>query len=951
MVEAKAENIKVVCRIRPLLSNELALQSQFCLSLVNETSISIQGKNYTFDRVFGPHDSQADVYDFVAKPIVDDVMNGYNGTIFAYGQTSSGKTHSMEGDLDDPVNQGIIPRIIQDIFGYIYGLDSRFEFEIEVSYVELYMEKIQDLLNSSNTNLPIHETEKRVPYIKGVTEVQVWNPDEIFQTIQKGRQNCHVTATNMNAVSSRSHRVFMIKIKRTNTEDQQTLFGKLHLVDLAGSEKVSKTGAEGVTLDEAKMINKSLSTLGNVINALVENNAYVPYRDSKLTRILQESLGGNAKTTMLICCSPASYNAAETKSTLMFGVRAKTIKNSVAQQIQLTAEEWQRRYEIEKAKNEKLLGIVASLRAELVRWRQGERVEADEQVTDADFEAPDSAVGTPAAAGGSSAAPILQPASLPSRTSASDDPNKVEELYAELDLKDEEINKLQQAISKLENQLKQQDEMSKKFKAENDSMFNDLTRIQGENEASKAEVKEVLQALEELAMSYDQKNNELSEKVQENETLQEELQRQRAADSVKEGQLQELRDTVSTSKKKQVEMMNSLLKELAELADSLGIVSPSFCGADKIEEEFTVLRLNISKMKSEAVSLRSHVDHLQGERTSDSGRVKKAEAELGDAKLKLKEAETRVETLTARIGEIEQERNQQEAQLDRVNAELSELRTKDQMLAQMLEERGVSAANSEELKTKMDKMLETIVKSQSSQLTDEIHKLRDDLHERQRKLEELKEENTHLNYLNTQISESKAEAEKRAEDLTARISVLERKAERHEQARQDLQGLEDTVLKELRTLHQLRKLFVQDLQQRIKKSGDLDEKDEEPSGSLAQKQKILFLEKNLDSLTNVHKQLVRDNADLRCEVPKMEKRLKATAQRVKDLESALKEAKESAMRDRKRYQAEVDRIKEMVIKNKNANPGGRLGGGGAKIPKKIIGGGGQPRPAGASPMV
>ena len=173
----------------------------------------------------------------------------------------------------------------------------------------------------------------------------------------------------MNEHSSRSHSVFLINVKQENLENQKKLSGKLYLVDLAGSEKVSKTGAEGTILDEAKNINKSLSALGNVIAALADGNkTHIPYRDSKLTRILQESLGGNAKTTVVICCSPASFNESETKSTLDFGKRAKTIKNVVAVNEELTAEEWKKRYEKERDRNVKFKNKIDKLEEELRKW-------------------------------------------------------------------------------------------------------------------------------------------------------------------------------------------------------------------------------------------------------------------------------------------------------------------------------------------------------------------------------------------------------------------------------------------------------------------------------------------------------------------------------------------------------------------------------------------------------
>jgi len=333
-------NIKVVCRFRPQSENEVKSGGQAVVKFPSDETCIHCARAYTFDRVFKQNASQEFVYVEAAKPIVSDVLAGYNGTIFAYGQTASGKTHTMEGIIGDQTWQGIIPRIVQDIFNYIYTMDENLEFHIKVSYFEIYLDKIRDLLDVSKTNLAVHEDRNRVPYVKGATERFVSSPEEVLDVISEGKANRHVSVTNMNEHSSRSHSIFLINVKQENTETQKKLSGKLYLVDLAGSEKVSKTGAEGEVLEEAKNINKSLSALGNVISGLAEgSNSYIPYRDSKMTRILQESLGGNSRTTIIICCSPSQLNEIESKSTLLFGQRAKTIKNTVVINEELTADE------------------------------------------------------------------------------------------------------------------------------------------------------------------------------------------------------------------------------------------------------------------------------------------------------------------------------------------------------------------------------------------------------------------------------------------------------------------------------------------------------------------------------------------------------------------------------------------------------------------------------------
>ena len=255
-------------------------------------------------------------------------MDGFNGTIFAYGQTSSGKTHTMTGIIDNPEQRGVIPRMVQYIFERIGESPQEIEFSVKVSMIEIYMEKIRDLLNPAKNNLKVHEDKQKGIYIADATETYVSDETEVYDIMKCGNDNRSIGFTDMNAQSSRSHSCFIITINQNNTVDFSSKTGKLYLVDLAGSEKISKTGAAGQTLEEAKTINKSLSTLGLVINNLTDGkSSHIPYRDSKLTRVLQESLGGNARTALIITCSPAKYNLDETISTLKFGARAKQVKN------------------------------------------------------------------------------------------------------------------------------------------------------------------------------------------------------------------------------------------------------------------------------------------------------------------------------------------------------------------------------------------------------------------------------------------------------------------------------------------------------------------------------------------------------------------------------------------------------------------------------------------------
>ncbi|CAE7197799.1 unnamed protein product [Symbiodinium pilosum] len=328
------ESIKVCCRFRPQNQLEKEQSGRICVTINGDgTSVYVPSidNSFVYDRVFGVDATQKEVYDYAAKPIINGVLRGFNGTVFAYGQTSSGKTHTMEGpDIEDEIQMGVIPRMVWSIFDGIDHAADYIEFLVKVSIVEIYNERIRDLLDPKKDNLKIHEDKARGVFIGEVTETYVGSEQEIFDMMKAGKYNRAVAETNLNEHSSRSHLIFMLTIEQKNLHDRSVKVGKLHLVDLAGSEKVAKTGASGERLDEAKNINRSLSALGNVINALTDRKSnHVPYRDSKLSRVLQESLGGNAKTSLIITCSPSYFNEQETVSTLRFGQRAKMIKNVV----------------------------------------------------------------------------------------------------------------------------------------------------------------------------------------------------------------------------------------------------------------------------------------------------------------------------------------------------------------------------------------------------------------------------------------------------------------------------------------------------------------------------------------------------------------------------------------------------------------------------------------------
>ncbi|XP_037386947.1 kinesin-1 heavy chain isoform X2 [Pygocentrus nattereri] len=897
--------IKVMCRFRPLNNSEVERGDKYIPKFQGEDTVVIAGKPYMFDRVLQSVTTQEQVYNACAQKIVKDVLDGYNGTIFAYGQTSSGKTHTMEGNLHDTDAMGIIPRIVQDIFNYIYSMDENLEFHIKVSYFEIYLDKIRDLLDVSKTNLSVHEDKNRVPYVKGCTERFVCSPEEVMDTIDEGKSNRHVAVTNMNEHSSRSHSIFLINVKQENTQTEQKLSGKLYLVDLAGSEKVSKTGAEGAVLDEAKNINKSLSSLGNVISALAEGSTYVPYRDSKMTRILQDSLGGNCRTTIVICCSPSSFNEAETKSTLMFGQRAKTIKNTVCVNVELTAEQWKKKYEREKEKNKVLRNTITWLENELNRWRNGETVPVEEQYdkekANTDALVLDNVVNNdkPASTPGVPAVPGVR------LTDAEREKCEAElaKLYKQLDDKDDEINQQSQLVEKLKQQMLDQEELLGSSRRDHDNLQAELTRLQLENEASKEEVKEVLQALEELAVNYDQKSQEVEDKTKEFEALSEELNQKSTILMSIDSELQKLKEMTNHQKKRVTEMMSSLLKDLAEIGIAVGSNDVKHEGSGMIDEEFTVARLYISKLKSEVKTMVKRCKQLESSQSESNKKMDENEKELAACQLRISQHEAKIKSLTEYLQNVEQKKRQLEENVDLLNEELVKISAQEKVHA-LEKENEIHSTN--EVKEAVEKQIQSHREAHQKQ----ISSLRDELDSKEKLITELQDLNQKIMLEQERLRVEHEKLKSADQEKSRKLHELTVMQDRREQARQDLKGLEETVAKELQTLHNLRKLFVQDLATRVKKSAEMDSDD--TGGSAAQKQKISFLENNLEQLTKVHKQLVRDNADLRCELPKLEKRLRATAERVKALESALKEAKENAARDRKRYQQEVDRIKEAV---------------------------------------
>lgn len=305
------ENIKVYSRLRE--------NNNF---IIENNTIKINDKQFILDGIFS-NISQEDIYNNTCSNCVESVLEGYNCSIFAYGCTGTGKTYTMFnlGGAGTQKSVGIVPRICSDIFDKI---DAE-SFSIKCSFIEIYIEKIKDLLNTKTKDLKLKQNANGSVYIKNITEKSVVNTEDILSVIQTGFKNRSTASTSLNDFSSRSHAIVSLYISQTK-EDGTEIQSKIHFIDLAGSENVGKSEVKGMNLQEAQYINKSLSALSNVISALTEKGReHIPYRDSKLTYLLNDSLGGNSKTIIITTISDKNIN--DTLNTLNFAKRAKEIKN------------------------------------------------------------------------------------------------------------------------------------------------------------------------------------------------------------------------------------------------------------------------------------------------------------------------------------------------------------------------------------------------------------------------------------------------------------------------------------------------------------------------------------------------------------------------------------------------------------------------------------------------
>ena len=375
----ESSQVRVAVRIRPLTSRETSEGGKVAVdSNAFNRTVSLAKRKFTYDSVFHPTVTQLELYNNVAPPLLDAFLGGYNATVIAYGQTGSGKTYTMgsesgvgvekSGNLSD--NVGLIPRFTSHLFATLVERReasekallqtlsapkqsvSLIDFQLSASFIEVYGENVYDLLDDSRNPLQIREDSNKVVFVQGLKCVSIANSSEAMNVLNIGTMNRTTASTLMNLTSSRSHACFTINLQQTTRSadgEELVTTSRFTFVDLAGSERMKKTGAEGNRAREGIKINEGLLALGNVINALADEErlakggrVHVPYRQSKLTRLLQEALGGNSQTLFLACVSPSDTNASETLSTLIYANRARNIKNAPQRGVDAKAEELRR---------------------------------------------------------------------------------------------------------------------------------------------------------------------------------------------------------------------------------------------------------------------------------------------------------------------------------------------------------------------------------------------------------------------------------------------------------------------------------------------------------------------------------------------------------------------------------------------------------------------------------
>ena len=754
----------------------------------------------------------------------------------------------MGSDIDDDETKGIIPRIVEQIFASILTSPGNVEYTVRVSYMEIYMEKIRDLLAPQNDNLPVHEEKSRGVYVKGLLEIYVSSVLEVYEVMRRGGAARATAATNMNQESSRSHSIFVLTITQKNVETGSAKSGQLFLVDLAGSEKVGKTGASGQTLEEAKKINKSLSALGMVINSLTDGKStHIPYRDSKLTRILQESLGGNSRTTLIINCSPSSYNDAETISTLRFGVRAKAIKNKAKINAELSPAELKQL--LKKAQNQVTTfeNYVADLQGEVQQWRSGETVPKERWAPPL---AGDGVSGVRAESKTQRPGTLSRPQSENLRVdpasrsdSRAGDRSSTPSILLDKDERDEFLrreNELQDQIAEKESQVTAAEKGLKAAKEELQYLKENDSRTGKDNEKLSGEVNELKMQIERIAFESKEALITMDGLKEANSELTTEL------DEVK----QQLLDAKMSARENGAVMDEKEKKKAERMAQMMAGFD---MGGEALSENEKKIRSCIEQ-----------VDALHA--TSAAG-GSVAPDELRDLRSRLLDTQSIVRQAELGLNEEENRGDGQSKRKEDLQIRLESLQHEYEAILQ----RNLSDADIEEVKGRLEKAYanrrEASVEMAADIRKDLAHKVEENQHLRA-SVEDIQRRSkaTIVNGTSSPISNGKTVQQQIADFDIMKKSLM-----------RDLQNRCERVVELEISLDETREQYNNVLR---------------TSNNRAQQKKMAFLERNLEQLTHVQRQLVEQNGSLKKEVAIAERKLIARNERIMSLEALLQDSQE-----------------------------------------------------------
>ncbi|EIE85769.1 kinesin heavy chain [Rhizopus delemar RA 99-880] len=811
-----SNNIKVVCRFRPQNALEIREGGVPIIDIdVEGTQIALKGKDFqgsfSFDKVFGMKTPQKDVFEYSIKTIVDDVTAGYNGTVFAYGQTGSGKTFTMMGaDIDDENTKGIIPRIVEQIFTSIMAAPT------------------------SQDNLPIHEDKTHGVYVKGLLEVYVGSQDDVYEVMRNGSANRVVSATNMNAESSRSHSIVVVTITQKNIDTGAAKSGKLYLVDLAGSEKSS----------------------------------HIPYRDSKLTRILQESLGGNSRTTLIINCSPSSYNEAETLSTLRFGMRAKTIKNKAKVNADLSPTELKALLKKVKTETITFKTYIAALEGEVGIWRSGQVVPEDkwvtmDKVTRGDFNALPPASGFKSPLPSDDFSRPVTPAIVLEKDERDEFLRRENELMDQITEKETELANREKFLESLKEEMNYYKEQEKATAEENQTMTSELSQL-----------RLLLQKV-----SFESKENAIT------------------VDSLREAN-QELISELEELKKSLVEIKNAQNKasqsnKEKKKAEKVAEIMSGFDVSNEISEKERQIRDAIIRLELDGNDLT--VDELVS-----------LKRDLFDSRVLVEQHTKIIDNLIQEKQAIEQKKLEFEAKFANLEREYEEFL--DRTIAEEEFQIQKSIDVDETLGTLKAKLEHQFVAKKEIQQR-EIDRLRLELehitseHSKlSMTINELKAAN---NQLQTLLSE---QAQQRPTDISKKEKDLER--------------MRKVMAQQLAEFEMTKKALMRDLQLRCEKVVELelslDETREQynnvlkASSNKRQQKNMAFLVRDLEHLCNVQKQLVEQNDTLKKEVALADRKLIAKNERIQNLETLLGDAQEKLLHQNQKFEAQLQAVRERL---------------------------------------